>query len=256
MSFVRHSFLSFLKFIFPKQWTPRRLSIKSAIKLKIHFYIKRLLQLSYRESYSQLGEDIAIKHILDGLGVNKGTYIDVGCNHPQIFSNSFNLYLQGWKGITIDLNEFLIYLHQSERKDDTQIHAAISDNVNYVTIYEFESDLISTIDEKFYSEIKKEYKLKSELKKIKTQTLNQILGDLNVIEIDLLLIDVEGHDLNVLKSINLDLYRPKLIIVEVHNFDFENIKANELISYLDIKGYKMHGYLIANGYFIDKNIKH
>ena len=44
-------------------------------------------------------------------------------------------------------------------------------------------------------------------------------------------LDTEGYELNILKGINLNLYRPKYMLIEVYNFDFDNIckflKENE-----------------------------
>lgn len=69
--------------------------------------------------------------------------------------------------------------------------------------------------------INKGYKiLKTET--INTTTLNKVLEKSKYKVIDLLSIDVEGHEMEVLKSINLDLYPVELIIVE------ENGNENEL----------------------------
>ena len=52
-------------------------------------------------SYSQEGEDMVLKRIFDKQ--TKGFYIDVGAHHPKRFSNTYNFYLKGWKGINIDM---------------------------------------------------------------------------------------------------------------------------------------------------------
>lgn len=48
--------------------------------------------------------------------------------------------------------------------------------------------------------------------KVKSTPLNNLLPKKK--SIDILMIDVEGHELNVLKSINLKRYRPNTILVE------------------------------------------
>lgn len=70
--------------------------------------------------------------------------------------------------------------------------------------------------------------------------------------IDLLSIDVEGHDFNVLKSINLRKYRPKLIIIEIHDFVLTKPDDNEVYNWMITNDYKLIGYAIWNGYFVDK----
>lgn len=234
---------------------PKKLSFKTAFKLRIQNLVKKRFKIWNRESYSQLGEDIAIKHILkNDLKIDKGVYLDVGCNHPINFSNSFLLYLDGWNGITIDLNENLIALHKSERKMDISIVAAVSDVKENIQVFEFEDQLINTISKDFYNSWKDKSRLVDSSKFILTQSLSEILQLNKIKKIDLLCIDVEGHDFQVLQSIDLNLYRPKLIVIEIHNFSFENLENNEIYSYLKKNQYKMIGYLIANGYFIDEKL--
>jgi hypothetical protein len=70
-------------------------------------------------------------------------------------------------------------------------------------------------------------------------------------EIDLLSVDVEGHDLNVLRSVDLDVFRPKLIIVEMHHLDLERIAEDPINRYLGTQGFQQIGYDSLNGYFVD-----
>jgi hypothetical protein len=64
-----------------------------------------------------------------------------------------------------------------------------------------------------------------ELIKVKAITLEKILDEhLNGRKINLLSLDTEGYELPILKGLNLSKYRPKYILAEIYNFDFENIK--------------------------------
>lgn len=235
---------------------PKKLSLATAIKLKVYNWIKNIFNISFRETYSQLGEDVAICHIFENtFKINSGFYIDVGCNHPIIFSNTFKLYIQGWSGITIDLNEELINLHKTERKKDDQVMAAVSDKIETVNVFEFESSLIRTINSDFFEEYKNSNKLLSKNKEITTTTLDSIISTFKVKNIDLLCIDVEGHDFKVLKSLDLKNIRPKMIIIEIHDINLEDLSSCEIFSYLKCQNYKFIGYLIANGFFIDNSIE-
>ena len=69
--------------------------------------------------------------------------------------------------------------------------------------------------------------------------------------IDLLSIDVEGHDFEVLSSLDLNIYRPRLIVVEIHKFDINNPSASKIYEYLIEHNYKMVSYAVMNGYFLD-----
>src|SRR4051812_39740676 len=53
-----------------------------------------------RRWYSQEGEDILLSKLLHD--VSRGSFVDVGCHHPQRFSNTYHFYRRGWRGINID----------------------------------------------------------------------------------------------------------------------------------------------------------
>ena len=67
-------------------------------------------------SFSQQGEDIIIQNYFE----NKfdGFFIDIGAYHPIKYSNTFALYLKGWKGINIEPNPDNIPLFQNIRRRD------------------------------------------------------------------------------------------------------------------------------------------
>ena len=62
---------------------------------------------------------------------------------------------------------------------------------------------------------KKDFKLKN----IKTTTLNQILKNNNFFKIDFLNVDIEGHELEVLKSFDFKKFEVNIICIELLNFN-------------------------------------
>ena len=101
------------------------LPILYKIKILIHRFLTRKLCIFQRESYAQVGED----RILQALCPKIGFYVEVGANHPLRCSNTFLLYLSGWRGIAIDANESLISLFKKIRPLDQSIHALVSNKV-------------------------------------------------------------------------------------------------------------------------------
>lgn len=55
------------------------------------------------------------------LGIEKPSYLDIGCNHPYVGSNTALLYLTGSHGWNIDANHRCIEMMKSERPDDDNI---------------------------------------------------------------------------------------------------------------------------------------
>tara|TARA_A100000164_G_scaffold221374_1_gene196401 strand:+ start:528 stop:947 length:420 start_codon:yes stop_codon:yes gene_type:complete len=83
---------------------------------------------------------------------------------------------------------------------------------------------------------------------VESNTLNSILkgSRFKNKRIDFLNIDVEGNELNVLKSLNFKKYKPKLICIEIHNHeDMYNqktnyLKRNSIYKFLKTKKYKVY----------------
>ena len=67
-------------------------------------------------------------------------------------------------------------------------------------------------------------------------------------------IDIEGDELSVLKSINMDKYRPLIYIIETieyrKNLDLNN-KRMDIIEYMQGKGYQEYAFTGVNSIFID-----
>ena len=84
-------------------------------------------------------------------------------------------------------------------------------------------------------------------KTVKTNTLNNILelSKYKNKKIDFLNLDVEGNELNVLKSLNFKKYKPSLLCIEIHNHEemynqnSDYLKRNPIHKYLLIKKYKV-----------------
>lgn len=231
----------------------KALPVGLAIRLIFLSVVRKIFRIPVAFSFSQGAEDIILSYFqLPG----PGTYVDVGCNEPVRFSNTFNLYLQGWRGINIDANKDLINECKKIRKKDISICAAVSDSEREVIFHKAKISAVSTIDEDRLKEWEKLWTFAEEDKeKVVTKTLTSIL-DNNLpagSQVDLLTIDVEGHDFKVLKSLDLTKYRPKVIIIEIHSIN--NISETDIYKYLSANDYQLKYYAVLNAYFVDSNLK-
>tara|TARA_B110000977_G_C10829471_1_gene397444 strand:- start:93 stop:551 length:459 start_codon:yes stop_codon:yes gene_type:complete len=100
----------------------------------------------------------------------------------------------------------------------------------------------------------KNYYYIEEIKKIKIKTLEQILNE-NLLPdvIDFLTIDVEGLDLQVLRSNNWEKYRPTRIIVEDLQRANSAKGCSEIESFLLDLGYFCESYVKRNVIYKDTN---
>ena len=213
-------------------------------------YLKLLYYSFYRpkiffskKNYSVFGEDKFIERYFRNKP--KGFYIDVGCYHPLDGNNTQLLYKKGWNGINLDINYYSIELFNFLRKRDINIHSGISNKKNRLTMhYRKEINMLNTLDEKI---AKMNFRNGYKKKNIQVNTLNYFISKYfkKLDMIDFMNIDVEGVELNVLKSLNFKIYKPKLICVEIHNikkmFDtnYKYLKTNSIYNFLVKKGYKI-----------------
>ena len=210
------------------------------VKFIYWFFLKK-------SNFSQNDEEIVLKEIFSNL--NTGFYIDVGCHHPRRFSNTALLYNKGWSGINIDANYENLKLFNVFRKRDKNINALISEKSENLKFYYFNESALNGIlsQLKVDSLIDSGYKVIDE-KHITTQKLDDILVDCEVPNktIDLLDIDVEGYDFQVLKSIDLNLFYVKVILIETG--DQENV----IIEYLLKFNYHLYTRVDRNCIFLKK----
>ena len=201
--------------------------------------------------FSFSGVDLILQNIF--MKQNDGLYIDVGCQHPIKNNNTYLLYKKGWKGIKVDLDKDNIKLFNSARPEDYNVNKALSSEIKNVELYFYHKrSPINTIDKKT-SEFQKAKV--SSIRNITTDTLNNIISNTKYKDccIDLLSIDVEGHELQVLKGFNLTKYRPKVIVVEYLDLNVSKLEIKNL-TLKDVIDSEIYKYLSSNGYILVNSI--
>ena len=109
------------------------------------------------------------------------------------------------------------------RPQDINVCAAVSNKKIKKKLY-FLGDLDSknTLDLNHKNWLSKHFRIDKKdfkLKNIKTTTLNQILKNNNFFKIDFLNVDIEGHELEVLKSFDFKKFEVNIICIELLNFN-------------------------------------
>jgi hypothetical protein len=213
----------------------------------------KLFGIFVKASLSQSSEDVIIEKILKDAKKNKGIFVDVGCNHPIDYNNTYLLYLRGKRGINIDGNADLMKLYSKYRNSDTNLNYLISDKEEDVIFNLSNKDKISTIHFDEVDEANEKHFPAHLRTKMTTKTLNSVLEENHIKgagEIDLLCIDVENHDFEVISSIDLNKYQPYLVVIEILNLDINNPTANKTYNLLYQNGYKLNHFVFSNGFFI------
>ena len=120
--------------------------------------MKLLRELYYKKyskkSYAISNVDLVIDRLLKNK--KKGFYIDIGCNHPIKYNNTFLLYKRGWNGINIDLDRKSIKQFNIFRPNDINLEIALSDKEKKKDVYFYhERSAINTLSKSLMQKRKK-----------------------------------------------------------------------------------------------------
>jgi FkbM family methyltransferase len=194
---------------------------------------RKLSPPHFLECYSQEGEDMVIRRLV---GKKKeGFFVDVGAFHPVKLSNTYHFYRRGWRGINIDARPGSMQLFQKLRPEDTNLEVAIGNQEGVIDFYIFEEPAFNTCNPAHAGGHIK-------VQEIAIRPLQAVLKE-NVPkgqQIDFLSIDVEGLDLEVLKSNDWQVFSPNFILVEsLMTHSIEEALHSELACFLKNKGYQL-----------------
>jgi FkbM family methyltransferase len=185
-----------------KRLVPRRIRNK-LLDLKIRMFDEYCVR-----SYGQEGEDIILRKLFAAKLSDKSTvgfYVDVGAHHPKRFSNTCYFYKRGWSGINVDAMPGSMREFDRHRRRDINLEAAVSDSRTTLVYCAFEEPAHNG----FLSESSQQEIVNGGIKllwtkALVTRRLDDILAE-HLPEghsIDFLSVDVEGHDLAVLRSMD------------------------------------------------------
>ncbi len=178
--------------------------------------------------------------------------VEIGSNEPiSVCSQSWHLEEKlNWKCILIEPNPDLATKTKllrpkatiincacasNDKRGEMELHIPLSNNDEVITGH---ASLEKNADEHNY----KKYKSIN----VKTETLTNILKQEGIENVDFLSIDVEGAELDVLKGIDFQLFKPKLILLEDKHLYLTKHR------FLKKKGYILTRRLNRNCWYIRK----
>lgn len=192
---------------------------------------------------------------LSKLPLTNKAFVDVGANDGVTGSMTFSLEQDGWRGILVEPNPILVELLKSKRQS-TIVNCAVSSAENALE-FNFVSgpDNLHGLSRFNYSEEFAELVKKNqgtiEKKMVECQKLENILFKNNVqTDFSFLKVDVEGHELEVFKSLNLEKFKPILIVAEDNTKDLDK----RVRQYLKQFNYNVVARIGTNNFFVkDEN---
>lgn len=204
-----------------------------------------------KKSHSQFAQDVIIDKYF--LGHKKGFFVEVGANRPDLNSNSYYFEkIKDYSGISIDVIDYT--KEYSEIRPKTKFIQALiggeNKEVEFIMVKNkrgWENQLSSISD--YYKDEGKD--IDYDIIKLNMMRLDEIV-DFNDKIPDLFLLDVEGAEKEILKSINFKRWRPKILLIE-------NIgkikKQKELRAIMQVNGYRLRARIWTSDDIYERNEK-
>ena len=227
-------------------------------------FLKKIYYSKYsKKSFAISNVDLIIDRIFKKR--KKGIYIDVGCNHPIKFNNTYLLYKRGWNGINVDSDVKSINEFKKLRKDDYNVCNLVSNSKKKINYYFYhDRSALNTVDKKLVHSRRTKPK---KIIKMMTSTLENILKEspFNNKKINLLSIDIENHEYEVLKKFNFNKYKIDMIVteylnlkskkLETQNQSLQFILKSKIYKLLKKNNYNLINWVNSDLVFIHKNSK-
>lgn len=199
-------------------------------------------------SYSEFAEDMILRHLLPE---SAGVYVDVGASDPIVGSNTYGLYLRGWSGVLIEPIERHVEAARVIRARDRVIRALCGESVGARTFYEYDSSVISTMDDERVRLLSEEGLEPVAVTEIPVIRLDSLGLEAIPTSPSLLCVDAEGADLDVLRGNDWGAFHPGVVCVE------EPVDVlsgpTDVRGFLEGLGYSLRAYSLMSSVYVHED---
>jgi hypothetical protein len=199
-----------------------------------------------KTTFSYCAEDVALARLLPE---PHGFYVDIGAFHPKCLSNTYFLWQRGWRGINVDVDDYKIALFRRFRPSDINLATGISASGGERTFYFQEGGSygsMSSFEPEFARSRGEKMGRRVGSRTVSVRTLNSLLdeflprgADGTPIPVDFLNIDVEGHEFQILDTLDFDRFRPRCVCVEIHAAGLAALMESPTFELLRRHGYEL-----------------
>jgi FkbM family methyltransferase len=192
--------------------------------------------LAEKRLYSTFDEELIIRDFFqDRRG---GFFLDVGCARPVRGSNTYYLEKHlGWRGIGVDALEEYGPGWKKMRPNSRFLRYLVTDHSGVTETFFKSLGLgTSSTDREWASGKVFGVDLPTEEVQTDTITLDDLLDREGVTKIDLLSMDIEGHEPKALAGFDIERFQPELVVIEGQ---VETQKKREVSSYFERRGYEL-----------------
>jgi len=195
---------------------------------------------------SGITEDILEKHLVWEFFERKhdGIFVEVGANDPYSGSQTWLLEQNGWHGVLVEPQAALSEKLRQLRKQSQVFQVACTSpgKEGAALLRIGAQNGLSTLEKQ--TDSKGDQFVGTE--RVATTTLDKLLSAAGVSHIDFLSLDVEGHEIEVMRGFDFGKYHPSLILIEDHARNLDKHR------FLTRHGYKLVKRTTLNNWYIPK----
>jgi FkbM family methyltransferase len=198
---------------------------------------KMAFALGVQEFKGQYGQDILLDRLLEGK--RQGVFVELGAYDPVYLSNTYFLERnRGWTGLLVEAQPDRKQLLERMRPHAIVESCAISDEEKEITFTI--ADAISGIaDNMTPQHVRRVAGLRNTQIHLKTVTLQSLLDKHGIRRVDYFSLDVEGAEIQVLRSIDFSKVRIEIFTIEI---DYPE-RMREIYDLLARHGFTLLGHL-------------
>jgi len=182
--------------------------------------------LEEESRYSVFDEEVIIRDFFqDRRG---GVFVDVGCAWPIQANNTYYLeHHLGWTGVGIDALDDYAAQWREKRSGAQFLNYLVTDQASEAgEFYRSQNLGLSSASKARADGRHFGGTLQVEKIEVPAATLNEILEEAGITRIDLLSLDIEGHEIKALRGLDLQRFQPELIVSEGSRPEVEALLAS------------------------------
>jgi FkbM family methyltransferase len=174
-------------------------------------------------------------------GDTKGYFVEVGANDPRERSQTWHLEQSGWTGVLIEPQPDLADTLRERRKAKVfQVACSSPENEGHMLPLHVAGPL-SSLERKRMAPVA----VPEAVIKVPIRTLDSVLKEAGAPPcFEFLSIDVEGHEIEVLRGFDAAHWQPRLILLEDHVEDLSKHKFVTAMGYRIVRRYENNGWYV------------
>ncbi len=189
--------------------------------------------------FSQMGQDELIFSeffkFIDSKAFPR-LFIDIGCNHPMIHSNSYFFEVNhGYKVLAVDALQEAHELWRTHRPNAEFVECAVGANNGELSFEVVEGDDIDSMFSSVSGASQKKILTAVTTRTVKVRRIEDILAERGIQRVGILSMDIEGYELQALQGIDFSQFVSYVVIVENNG-------------HLGLGGNQLRDLMISHGY--------